>query len=47
MDPLLLNNKLLDNPELPPGIQALIRDKGIRKGKKSELRIVVQEFKKE
>ena len=38
---LLLNDKFLDNPELPPGIQALVRDRGIRKGKKSELQIMV------
>ena len=46
VNPSLSDNKLLNNPKLPPGIQALVRDKGIRRGKKSELRIVVQEFKK-
>ena len=47
VDPSLSDNELLDDPELPPGIQALVRDKGIRRGKKSELWIVVREFKKE
>ena len=37
MDLSLLDNKLLNDPKLPPGIQALVRDKDIRKGKKSEL----------
>ena len=41
MDLLLSYNKLLNNPELLLGIQALVRDKGIRRGKKSELRIMV------
>ena len=47
MNPLLLNNELLNNPELPPSIWALVQDRSIRKGKKSEFQIMVQEFKKE
>ena len=47
IDPSLSDNKLLNNSKLPPGIQALVRDRGIRKGKKSELRIMGQEFKRE
>ena len=38
---LLSDNKLLNNLKLPSGIQALVRDRGICRGKKSELRIMV------